>query len=47
MLKTSRSTESTTRPGKGRFEVDGDGGDNDGHNDGGGHSDDSNKKLAS
>ena len=33
MLKTSRSTESTTRPGKGRVGVGGDGGDNGGHDD--------------
>ena len=31
MLKTSRSTESTTRPGKGGVGVGGDGGDDGGH----------------
>ena len=38
MLKTSKSTESTTRPEKGGVEVGGDGGENDSHDDGGGRS---------
>ena len=42
MLKTSGSTESTTRPGKGRVGVGGDGTD-----DGGGRSGDSDRKFAS
>ena len=42
MLKTSGSTESTTRPGEGRV---GDGGD--GSDDSGGRSGDSNRKFAS
>ena len=33
MLKTSGSTESTTRPGKGGVGVGGDGGDDGGHDD--------------
>ena len=33
MLKTSESTKSTTRPGKGGVEVGGDGGDDGGHDD--------------
>ena len=33
MLKTSESTESTTRPGKGGVGVGGNGGDNDSHDD--------------
>ena len=33
MLKTSRSTESTTRPGKGGVGVGSDGGDEGGHDD--------------
>ena len=33
MLKTSESTESTTRPGKSGVGVGGDGGDDDGHDD--------------
>ena len=42
MLKTSGSTESTRRPGKGRVGVGGDGSD-----DGGGRSGDSDKEFAS
>ena len=47
MLKTSGSTESTTRPGKGGVRVGGDAGDKGGHDDGGGQSGDSNRKFAS
>ena len=47
MLKTSGSTESTTRPGKGRVGVGGNGDDNGSHDDGGCHSGDSDKKFAS
>ena len=36
MLRTSRSTESTTRPGKGEVGVGGDGGNNNGHDNGSG-----------
>ena len=49
MLKTSRSTESKTKPGKGEVGVDndgsGDGSDNGGHNDGVSRSGDSNRNL--
>ena len=45
MLKTSESTESTTRPGKGGIRVSGDG-DDDGGNDSGGCSGDFDKKFA-
>ena len=47
MLKTSGSTESTTRPGKGGVGVSGNGGDNGGHDDGGGRNSNSNRKFAS
>ena len=46
MLKTSGSTESITRPGKGRVEVGGDGGDNGGHVDGGSRNGDSDKNSS-
>ena len=45
MLKTSGSTESTTRPGKGGVGVGGDGGDNGGHDDGGSRSGDFDRKF--
>ena len=46
MLKTSGSTESTTRPGKGRVGVSGDGSDDGGHVDGGGCNDDSDRNSS-
>ena len=46
MLKTSGSTESITRPGKGGVGVGGDGGDNGSHDDGGSYSGDFEKKFA-
>ena len=46
MLKTSGSTESTTRPGKGRVGVGGDGSDDGGHVDGGSHNGDSDRNSS-
>ena len=46
MMKTSGSTESTTRPRKGGVGVGGDGGDNGGHDDGGSHSANFDRKFA-
>ena len=45
MLKTSGSIESTTRPGKSVVGVGGDGGENAGHDDGGGRSGDFDRKF--
>ena len=47
MLKTSGSTESTTRPGKGGVGVCDDGGENAGHDDGDGCSGDFDRKFYS
>ena len=46
MLKTSGSTESITRPGKGGVGVGDDGSDNGGHDNGGSHSGDFDRKFA-
>ena len=46
MLETSGSTESTTRPGKGRVGVDGNGSNDSGHVDGGSRSSDSDKNSS-